>query len=369
MKKYTVKELIPLIKTHGRTFFDDEKESLFFNWTCSGFSVTFSGTILRAKILSSPDKLPSPPGMPESPVDYPCIGTVSEDGDILTYRTKCSEGEVWYDMFESSENGIHTVRIVKLSENMRGKTALLALETDGEIIRCNEPEKELKIEFIGDSITCGFGNEAPSRDSLFDTSEENGWMTYGAVCGRNLNAEFNMISVSGISANASKYPMFPGKAMAEVYEYTDIYCNERMGKEPCVWDFASDRKDIVVVNLGTNDSGRMWSYKELDKADEEEDWFCEKYREFIEKLRFLNGPCTKIVCTLGSLDYYLYDKIEKAVEKYREDTGDANVYVFKLIGVNLMTEGYGAVSHPSLKTQIRMGNELACRLKKIISEK
>ena len=36
------------------------------------------------------------------------------------------------------------------------------------------------MEFIGDSITCGFGNEAPHRDSLFDTGEENGWDTWAA---------------------------------------------------------------------------------------------------------------------------------------------------------------------------------------------
>lgn len=365
MKEYTAQELKGLIKTHGRTFFDNGKKALFFNWTCSGFSVTFTGTVLRAKILAYSDQLLSPPHMPENPVDYPCIGTVGED-DTLIYRVKCSEGEAWYDVFEAADDGEHTIRIVKLSENMRGKTALLALETDGEIIKCIVPEKGLKIEFVGDSITCGFGNEAPNRDCLFETSEENGWMTYGAICGRELDAEFNMISVSGISANASKYPMIPGKSMNDVYKYTDIYGDERLEKEPCLWEFAANRKDIVVVNLGTNDSGRMWSYKELSKADEEESWFCERYREFIEKLRRLNGPEAKIVCTLGPMDFYLYDKIEKAVNKYKEDTGDENIYSFKIIGVNLISEGFGAVSHPSLKTHARMGKELASRLKNLL---
>ena len=359
---YTAKELLPLVKIHGRTVYEEDRDAIFFDWTCAGFTVRFSGSTLRARVLAYGDRLRFPPN---APADYPCLGLVDEDGETLRTRLKCAEGEEWDDCY-TGEAGDHTVRLVKLSENMRGKTALLALETDGELLPVAAPEKKLRLEFVGDSITCGFGNEAPGRDSLFETSEENGWMTFGAVAGRDLDAEFNMVSVSGISASKSKGRAFPGRAMDEVYAYTDVYLDERMEREPVEWDFGAAPKDAVIINLGTNDVNPVRFYRELEAADEAERWFRERYRAFVEQIRRLNGPATKIICTLGPLDYYLWDDIEKTVAAYSADTGDGNVFCVKLIGVNIMSEGFGAVGHPSLKTQVRMGHELAVRLKGIL---
>ena len=55
-------------------------------------------------------------------------------------------------------------------------------------------------------------------------------------------------------------------------------------------------------------------------------------------MRRLNGPRAQIFCTLGPLEYYLYDNIKTVVEEYKRDTGDQRVKCFKLIGVNLETE-------------------------------
>ena len=39
--------------------------------------------------------------------------------------------------------------------------------------------------------------------------------------------------------------------------------------------------------------------------------------------------------------------------------------IWKLIGINLMEEGFGSAAHPSLKTHIRMGRELAKRIRQL----
>ena len=202
------KEALPYLQLHGRTRFQEKMNALFFNWTCSGFTVRFRGTSLQAVFLAMPDRQPFPPDAPE---DLPVIGLVAQDGETLAWRRLLNEVENRIDLFSGTE-GEYTLRIVKLSENMRGKAALLCLETDGELLFASPvPENKRYIEFIGDSITCGFGNEAAGRDSPFDTREENGWISFGAVCARKLGAEFSMISVSGICACAAKYPLFPGK--------------------------------------------------------------------------------------------------------------------------------------------------------------
>lgn len=350
------KAALPFLRLHGRTRFVESRNALFFNWTCSGFTVRFRGASLRAVFLALPDRQPFPPDAPE---DLPWIGLVQEDGETLAGRWLLREGESSLELF-SGKKGDHSLRIVKLSENMRGKAALLSLETDGEFLPCAPAGKDLCIEFIGDSITCGFGNEAPGRDSLFDTREENGWISYGAVCARKLNASFSMISVSGISACASKYPLFPGKNMEDIYEYTDLYCDERCGEAPEKWPF-TDLPDYVVINLGTNDSARIWASTDLARADEEAAWFLDRYETFLRRIRTLR-PAAKILCTLGPMDYFLYDEIEKAVNRFRTGTGDDRICALKLRGINLITEGFGAVSHPSAKTHMRMGLELAARI-------
>ena len=354
------KTLLPLLRLHGRTRFEESRNALFFNWTCSGFTVRFQGTRLSAGFLALPDRMPFPP---DSPEDLPLIGITDEGGEALSNRWLLQEGENRIGLY-SGDNGDHSLRIVKLSENMRGKAALLFLETDGTFLPAPPSGRNLRIEFVGDSITCGFGNEAPGRDSLFDTREENGWISYGAVCARKLNADFSMVSVSGIATGAAKYPLFPGKNMEDLYEYTDLFCDERNGDTPEKWPFA-DSVDWVVINLGTNDSARIWASPDLHRADEEADQFSERYSAFLRLVRACR-PSSRILCTLGPMDYYLYDRIEKAVEKVRAETGDQKIAVLKLRSVNLITEGYGAVSHPSARTHQRMGLELAERIRSLM---
>ena len=351
--KLDAKAALPLLRQHGRTRFSESRNALFFNWTCAGFTVRFCGSFLRGTFLAMADRLPFPPDAPE---DLPMIGAAGADGEPLAGRWLLKDGENSVELF-TGEAGEHTVRIVKLSENMRGKAAMLSLETDGGFLPCPAEENKLHIEFIGDSITCGYGNEAPGRDSPFDTREENGWISFGAVCGRALDAEVSMISVSGIAACAAKYPMFPGKNMEDVYSYTDVYCDERCGEVPEKWPF-TDRADFVVINLGTNDAARVWAAPDTARGDEEAAWFAERYESFLRRIRGLR-PAAQILCTLGPLDYFLYDEIGKAVNRLQ----DSRIRAFRFRGVNLMTEGYGAVSHPSAKTHRRMGLELAERIR------
>ena len=156
-------------------------------------------------------------------------------------------------------------------------------------------------------------------------------------------------------------------SMEELYAYTDRDVQEKFGLEPDAWDFAANKKDIVLLNLGTNDVNPIRFAPDQQTAAREEAHFLVKYGEFLKKVRALNGPDTLILSVLGPMDYYLYDRIREAVLLYQKETGDQRIRTFKFIGINLMSEGFGADGHPSMATHKRIGAQLGEILKEILA--
>lgn len=357
-----MKELMKKLQLHGRTVWDEEKQALFCNWTCTGFTVRFTGTYLKAKLIVMADQIPAMPGFPPNPDYYPHIGVVT-DGETLENRQDIlSDG--WYDLWRG-DAGEHTLRLVKVSENSRGKLGILALECDGEILEAPASEKPV-MEIVGDSITCAFGSESSNNSPEFLCNEENGWMSYGAIAARELGYEWRQVCVSGISASQPEHPLFPMPGMNEIYHLTDQLYDTRRGVAPEAWDFKANPAKVVVLNLGTNDVNPIRFTQDYAQIPAMEAYFKRRYLEFIEDVRKLNGPDTLIVCALGSMDYYLYDSIKAAVEEYKRSSGDENIATFKFIGINVMMEGFGAMGHPSAKTHARMGKELAFHLRELV---
>ena len=57
-----------------------------------------------------------------------------------------------------------------------------------------------KIEFIGNSITCGYGNEGTNKFQGFEYETENHYYSYAAITARNLKAQHWVVARSGIGA-------------------------------------------------------------------------------------------------------------------------------------------------------------------------
>lgn len=359
-----IKEVLPLAQVHGRTVYDEEKEVLFCNWTLSGISVGIKGKILKVRVIADSDFVPSPPGMPVPPADWPCIALA--DGDELIYRHECREKDQWLTLYESEEETEKVLRILKLSENARGKLGIVEIETDGTFFKVED--RRPRMEVVGDSITCGFGNEAPNNSFEFRTSEENGWLAYGPLAARELGYDVSMICESGIAAVVPEHPLFPMHAMEDIYRYTDKLYDDKYHKDSGLWDFEKGHNGIVVLNLGTNDCTPIRFYRDFNEIEAMEKWFHVRYKEFVKQVREANGPDTYICCALGSMDYYLYHHIRDVVAELKEETGDERLCCFEFIPINMMTEGYGAAGHPSLKTNARMGRELAAYLRRYVLE-
>lgn len=360
MKQLLISEWRERFKWIGRTFEEIEQSITYFNWSCSGVEFEFTGDHLLAEFVAIPaiefDGMP--PNAPTRVV-WPWIAVFLDGAEEPLRRMEINHEKEVCLLFTSNQVETHKIKIIKLTENAKGKIGIRSLLTEGTINELPQDSTDkLYIEFIGDSITCGFGNETTERDRFFYSGEENGWMSHAAVAARKLQADFSIISVSGITIGKGigvmNWPLMP---MMQIYPYTDCLLEEVLGKKASYtkWDFTARIPDIIVLNLGTNDSSLIAFEGDNEKGERN---FEVNYFSFLKSLRELNGPDALIICALGSMDYYLYSNIEKAVTKYSAITKDYNLKCFKY-GKIVFQEGFGACSHPSEITQHRMGKELA----------
>jgi len=355
------------VEFFGRTLYDEQAQAVFFNWSGSGFEAIFEATKIEATLVALPSAYP-----PEGEL-WPCVSVYIDDMETPVKELLLDQPTSRHTLFESNKPERHRIRVVKRTENDKGKAGVSDISVAGILLPNETSRKRLRLEFIGDSISCGFGNEASAREGLFVPQEQNEAKTYCAVAAKLLDAEYHNISISGISLCAPLDPDFaleiPGfeglrikvKAMEDYYAYTDRVLEEYRGKssEFSNWEFRRFQPDAIVINLGTNDSYRI---KASGNPIAEMEHYERRYAAFLKNIRRLNGPTPVVCCTLGPMDYYLYDNILEAVRKYKSETGDARVFCYKFGGIYPVQEGYGSSDHPSTKTHLRMGKELSAQL-------
>ena len=233
-----------------------------------------------------------------------------------------------YKVAENLEPGYHIIRIVKATEMQSAAWKISSFYADRF---ASVPEKsELKIEYIGDSITAGQGALGPSSDGL---SVTNGDPTraYAYYSAQKLNAEFSIISWGGISVKAYVW----AKTINMVSLYPKIAVNK--------WDYAFDfNPDVVVLNLGTNDAVNLLpSYEGPEYANQ----FPIDYKELLQFIRDKN-PTAHIICLYGMLG--INGTIEKGIQTAISRMEDDNI-VYNPFDIRM--DNVGAGGHPCAEAQ------------------
>ncbi|SDZ75909.1 Lysophospholipase L1 [Lachnospiraceae bacterium NK3A20] len=367
MEKILLDDFQTYMVPHGRTWTDSVSGQYRFNWSASGVEFTFTGTFLSALFCAdNGNELEGPPPYDEKTpkrATWPIIGVFLDDmpQPIRTFQVS-GPHESWL-LYRSDDVQAHRFRLIKITENTKSFLGIQEFHAEGKFEQAQVPKKK-RLEVVGDSITCGYGNESLDPARGFYSDEENSWMAYSMRTGAALDMETSLISVSGITA--VHHDGWPAEyVMEDIYAYTDMPGQVKSGhytRETCeLWDFKAHHNDFVVINLGTNDAfATLFS---PDTKDEEN--FAGKYLSFLKKVRGCNGPDTIIVCALGSMNYYLYDRILEAVAQYRKETEDSKVYTFKFRPMHPM-DGIGASGHPSMSTHQKMAAELTDFLKTLL---
>jgi lysophospholipase L1-like esterase len=245
------------------------------------------------------------------------------------------------------KKGKHIIVICKNTEAENGFIAFVGFRCE-KLLPSVLPVR--KMEFIGDSITCGFGADesivkcGDPKTNWYD--QHNAWAAYGPTTARNLHAQWQISAVSGIGLIHSccdKKILMP-----QVYNRIDLTDSNLQ------WDFKQYQPDVLTICLGQND-GIQDSIK-----------FCNAYVNFTKKLRsyypkariiFLSSPMADAKLKTALIKYIT------AVKAELHKLGDQNLgsYFFTKRAIS------GCGSHPSLAEQQEMAAELTSYVKKTMN--
>jgi len=257
------------------------------------------------------------------------------DGIATRLQTKKQTDTI--EVAKGLPDGIHTLSIVKNTEANIGYLELVGIRCKQLLKPGNKPQH--KIEFIGDSITCGASADAssvPCHKGLWH-DQHNAYLSYGAVAARSLKAQYHLSSVSGIGLMHSCCNM--DVIMPPVYDKISMRNNAIR------WDFTIYVPDVVTVCLGQNDGIQ-------DSAA-----FCDNYISFVKQLRKYY-PAATIICLSSpmadeSLRNFM-NKVLPAITATFNTNGDKKVFTY------IFTKQYykGCDSHPDLNEHRQIANEV-----------
>ncbi len=345
------------VKHLGRAYYTADN-ALWLGYSGSGAEFTFTGSQLGITIQGA-DSLQYWDADTNMPRYAIYIDGAQVVDNVLSCLDDSSSRLEATHTFTDLGNTAHTVRIIKLSSASAADCAITSITASGAI--SPTANKEKLIEFVGDSITCGYGIEGANQNEAYTSATENITKTYGYIAAQDLGYDYSFASLGGhgvVTVNPANhiqdyYTKIGGHGGGNKWQGTLASDVE--------WAF-SRQADIVVVNIGTNDNNYV------NATGLTEDEIAARKAEFEDNYITLltlihsKNPNAKIVCTLGTMNYNLWDNVVSAASTYKAQSGKA-VYTYKITppawsnGANV--EGMGSDWHPSATSQARAGHEIS----------
>jgi lysophospholipase L1-like esterase len=297
-------------------------DAVRFSWSGTGAVIGFDGTGVGVRLD-----------------DAAGFFTVVVDGQPELLQT--SPGEQLYTLASDLAPGEHVVELYRRTEGSFGPTTFLGVELQGDLLP--PPLVQRHMEVVGDSITCGYGNEGTDPCS-FSADTENHYSTYAAIAAREVGAELSTVAWSGkgLVFNFGDDTFEP---MPQIYDRV-------IATEPAAWDYTTPA-DVVVINLGTNDFST--------EGDPSEQMFVSAYVDFLAHIRDVHPeafilPVAPLL--FGDEAQTVPGYIQQAVDQ-RHDAGDTDI---AFADINVEARGWGCDGHPNLQTHAAMAEALVAQL-------
>ncbi len=327
MTIYDINSNTNVIKVLGERHLESN-ETLYADWTASGLE--FSANInAKTDIIFTANST------------APCYFKAYVDGALWQnngsdYYTVSGATKI---VLKNVPAGTHTVRLVKATGYLLGQAEISAVELDGTISAT--PDKDLYIEFLGDSISCGWG-VVGAHDGGY--ASQDGTLAYPYLVAEALGADYSILGLSG-----------RGVVYGTDYNFDKNYLQASPARSTSAYGF--ERKaDIVVINLGTNERGNHADAAEFEAG----------YVRLLENVFAKNGSDCIVYCLWGAMNDTYNTQIQSAIATYRASHSGAQIYTLEL-AASTVDGGAPSWGHPSISDHAGYTTALTNALKNVIS--
>ena len=346
-----------------------------FGWVNNGIEIDFTGTTLGIEATRT-----------ETSASYPqkCYAVI--DGEMVVEFKLTQQGTSTYILATGLSNTKHTAKILRMAEGWEKPLTFNGIITDGGTTISKTPDRDLKIQFIGDSLTAAYTLSNGTYGYAYKTAEmlgadlnslasagghmydillndgrrySDGPSTQGGNDGResmfyasyHYTTTYPIITKGKYTINTDDYSFTYEQTNSAKYNYK--YSND--------YDLQSFVPDIVVINLGSNDINIMTQSYTNQKWEENKKGFVKTYVNLL-KLIGKNYPNVKIVCAYGmmSVNQTMLDLVKEAVAEYNSLPEHAETVAFEMTPkIDVSTDN----SHPGLNSNVAAANELTAFIK------
>ncbi len=315
---------------YGRHAFSGDG-GLIVSWNLSGFCMSFRGT--GARIY---------------------LGGFCSGGDTVYVRAEI-DGKPW-GYGRATENGAFKIDSLANAEHtlvlrrVGGSVTTVCIKEveligdDTEILP-PPPMPSLRMEFIGDSITYGFGLLCERFDGFNADTDGDGTGSYAYLTAKALDADIRTEAISG-QGIVCRYDGEHGKPIPEFFEYDDTELT-------MPHDFTSWTPDVVVINAGTNDS--------IAKLEAEP--FCEGAHKLLDRVREVY-PDAEVFYAYGIMGDVYKVPLGELIEKRAKN--DKKLH---FVPIEPISDGeIGVREHPNCKGHERAARVLTDAIRAVIGK-
>jgi len=210
------------------------------------------------------------------------------------------------------------------------------------------------IEFLGDSLTCAYGNLGLPNCTTFSANTEDATLSFVTLAAQILNV------------NSFHIECWSGKGVVRNYGWNGttspdpfpIYFNRTLGNEPSsIWNFKTYSPSAVAVTLGAND------YSTQPNPSFEQ--FYEGYSALLDNIFqvYSSGSLEHVFAVCGPLSVDPCHVIERVVAKYNS----SSVTFISLANILSEPSDYGCNGHPSAQGDQKVSVVLASQIQAVLN--
>jgi lysophospholipase L1-like esterase len=242
-------------------------------------------------------------------------------------------------------SGKKEIKLLRLNEAMVSFTVFKGIYADRPLTEAKK-ENTLKLEFIGNSITTGYGNMPDSIPCHFSPKTQNFLQSYAYLLADKLKADISTVAWSGRGL-ARNYDKTETGVLPELYAYAVPY------QQKIEWELNSWQPDVVLIHLGTNDFAHEIPVEDL---------WVKRYLNFLDEI-YAHYPRSRFLLLGGPTltdrpSYPAYSTLKSYLNTIKEQAAARGLDVEAYVMPHFEGAGGGCDAHPDEEAHEKMAQEL-----------